>query len=1061
MEVFSFGCSSYCCSWSTTVPAIPSKFASTLNHHLLLLRNTNTRPFPSSQSLITLRRKRRFCEKFLAKMANYERKTVTSDGTGVSSGKMIYKPILGDGVFRFDCSVNDRDAAFPSISFVNSRDRDTPITSDKVPVYTPTFECLLEQQVVKLEFPTGTSLYGTGEASGQLERTGKRVFTWNTDAYGYGPETMSLYQSHPWVLAILPNGEALGILADTTKRCEIDLRKESTIQFVAPSSYPVITFGPFASPTAVLISLSKAIGTVFMPPKWSLGYQQCRWSYMSDQRVLEVARTFRKKSIPCDVIWMDIDYMDGFRCFTFDKERFRDPKSLAEGLHYNGFKAIWMLDPGIKQEEGYFVYDSGCKSDVWVQKADGTPFVGEVWPGPCAFPDYTQSKVRSWWANLVKDFISNGVDGIWNDMNEPAVFKVVTKTMPENNVHRGDSELGGHQNHSFYHNVYGLLMARSTYEGMKLANENKRPFVLTRAGFVGSQRYAATWTGDNLSTWEHFHMSISMVLQLGLSGQPFSGPDLGGFAGNATPRLFGRWMGVGSLFPFCRGHSEEGTKDHEPWSFGEECEEVCRLALKRRYRLIPLIYTLFYFAHTRGTPVATPTFFADPKDPSLRKLENSFLLGPVLVYASTLRNQGLDKLEYTLPKGIWLSFDFGDAHPDLPALYLKGGSIIPVGLPLQHVGEARPSDDLMLLVALDEQGKAEGVLFEDDGDGYEFTKGNYLLTQYVAELQSSVVTVRVQKAEGSWGRPKRRLHVQILLGGGAMLDTWGMDGEVLQVILPSEEEVSKLVSTSEKEYKEQLERAIQIPDAEELSGPKGTELSRTPIELKNSEWVLKIVPWIGGRIISMVHIPSGTQWLHSRLEISGYEEYSGTEYRSAGCSEEYSIIDRELELAGEEESMVLEGDIGGGLVLQRQIYFPKNAVSMFQVESSILSRSVGAGSGGFSRLVCLRVHPTFDLLHPSESFISFTSIDGSTHEVFPESGEQFFEGDLLPNGEWRLIDKCLGLALVNRFNVTEVFKCLVHWDCGTVNLELWSESRPVSNQSPLRISHQYEVVRIP
>ncbi|CAK9152088.1 unnamed protein product [Ilex paraguariensis] len=252
------------------------------------------------------------------------------------------------------------------------------------------------------------------------------------------------------------------------------------------------------------------------------------------------------------------------------KERFPDPQSLVKDLNHNGFKAIWMLDPGIKYEEGYFVYDSGSERDLWIQTADGRPFVGEVWPGPCVFPDFTQSKARLWWAGLVKGFIANGVDGIWNDMNEPTVFKVVTKTMPESNVHAGDLELGGCQNHSHYHNVYGMLMARSTYEGMKLANENQRPFVLTRAGFIGSQRYAATWTGDNLSTWEHLHMSISMVLQLGLSGQPLSGPDIGGFGGNATPKLFGRWMGVGALFPFCRGHSETDTIDHEPWSFGEE-----------------------------------------------------------------------------------------------------------------------------------------------------------------------------------------------------------------------------------------------------------------------------------------------------------------------------------------------------------------------------------------------------------------------------------------------------------------------------------------------------------
>ncbi|XP_057992258.1 uncharacterized protein LOC110664588 isoform X2 [Hevea brasiliensis] len=979
-----------------------------------------------------------------SKMAGHEGKTVTSD---VKSGNMIFEPILEDGVFRFDCPGDDRLAAYPSLSFINSKDRDTSIISHSVPSYIPTFECVLGQQIVKLELPSGTSFYGTGEVSGPLERTGKRVFAWNTDAWGYGPGTTSLYQSHPWVLAITPNGEAMGVLADTTLRCEVDLRKESIIQFIASASYPIITFGPFASPTAVLKSFSHAIGTVFMPPKWSLGYQQCRWSYDSDTRVREIAKTFRTNGIPCDVIWMDIDYMDGFRCFTFDQERFPDPQSLAKDLHDIGFKAIWMLDPGIKCEEGYFVYDSGNK--------------GEVWPGPCVFPDFTQSKVRSWWASLVKDFISNGIDGIWNDMNEPAIFKTVTKTMPEKNIHRGDDELGGCQEHSYYHNVYGMLMARSTFEGMKLANENTRPFVLTRAGFIGSQKYAATWTGDNLSNWEHLHMSISMVLQLGLSGQPFSGPDIGGFAGNATPKLFGRWMGVGAMFPFCRGHSETGTLDHEPWSFGEECEEVCRLALKRRYRLIPHLYTLFYAAHTTGTPVAMPTFFADPKDPNLRTLENSFLLGPLLVYASTIPDQGTDKLQHDLPKGIWLRFDFDDSHPDLPTLYLQGGSIIPLGPPHQHVGEANLSDDLTLIVALDEYGKAKGVLFEDDGDGYEFTNGGYLLTHYVAELQSSVVTVRVSGTEGSWKRPNRRLHVQLLLGGSAMVDSWGMDGDVVQIMMPSESDVSELVSASEKKYRSHLESSKHIPDFEEVSGPKGAKLSRIPIELKSGDWIVKIVPWIGGRIISMEHLPSGTQWLHSRIEINGYEEYSGTEYRSAGCSEEYKVIEQDLEHAGEDESLILEGDIGGGLVIQRQIFIQKDDPKILHIDSSIVAQKVGAGSGGFSRLVCLRVHPTFTLLHPMETFVSFTSIDGSKHEIKPESGDQFYEGNLLPHGEWMLVDKCLGVGLVNRFNVKEVYKCYIHWGTGTVNLELWSEERPVSRQSPLKISHEYEVEATP
>ncbi|KAK3029745.1 hypothetical protein RJ639_038022 [Escallonia herrerae] len=294
-------------------------------------------------------------------------------------------------------------------------------------------------------------------------------------------------------------------------------------------------------------------------------------------------------------------------------------------------------------------------------------------------------------------------------------------------------------------------------------------------------------------------------------------------------------------------------------------------------------------------------------------------------------------------------------------------------------------------------GKAKGVLFEDSGDGYEYTKGGYLLTTYVAELESSVVTVRVSKSEGAWERPRRRLHVQLLLGNGAVVDAWGTDGEVLQIVMPSEEEMSNLVSESKKKYKTRMENVKHIPNLEKVSGDKGVELSKTPVELKNGEWALKVVPWIGGRIISMEHLPSGTQWLHSRVDVNGYEEYSGIEYRSAGCTEEYTVIDWDLEQAGEAESLRLEGDIGGGLAFERQIYIREDNPKVFQIESSIVARKVGAGSGGFSRLVCLRVHPTFTLLHPTESFISFFSVDGSKHEICPDSSEQLYEGDCRPN----------------------------------------------------------------
>ncbi|KAF2308927.1 hypothetical protein GH714_024453 [Hevea brasiliensis] len=657
---------------------------------------------------------------------------------------MIFEPILEDGVFRFDCS-------YPSLSFINTKDRDTPIISHPVPLYIPTFECVLGKQIVKLELPNGTSFYGTGEVSGPLERTGKRVFTWNTDSYGYGPETMPLYQSHPWVLAILPNGEALGVLADTTQRCEIDLRKESIIQFIASASYPVITFGPFASPTVVLKSLSHAIvfRNCFYASKVGLRLSTMPLEYDSDKRVREIAETFRKKGIPYDVIWMDIDYMDGFRCFTFDQ--------------------------------------------AW-----------EVWPGPCVFPDFTQSKVRSWWASLVKDFLPNGVDGIWNDMNEPAVFKVAPKTMPESNIHQGDDELGGCQEHSYYHNVFGMLMARSTFEGMKLANENKRPFVLTRAGFIGSQKDSVV---------NHFQeLILADLLEM-----------------QCLSFLEGGWVSV-QCFLF-RGHSEKDSFDHEPWSFGDECEEVCRRALKRRYRLIPHLYTLFYDAHIMGTPVMTPTFFADPTNPSLRTIENSFLLGPLLVYASTIPDQGTNESQHELPKGIWLRFDFDDSHPDLPTLYLQGGSIIPLGPPHQHVGEANFSDDLTLVVALDEKGQAKGYYLKMMVMDMNSPKVDICLHIMLLNVDIQLLLVEFRKQKGLGRGPKDCKCYYCLVKV-----QWMNQFSTVNAV--------------------KIESSKHIPDVEEVSGSKGAELSRITIELKCGDWIVKIVPWIGGRIISMGHLPS-------------------------------------------------------------------------------------------------------------------------------------------------------------------------------------------------------------
>lgn len=645
---------------------------------------------------------------------------------------------------------------------------------------------------VRVDIGAGTSLYGTGEIAGPLLRNGRKTVAWNTDAYGYTDENPSLYQSHPWVLAVRADGTAFGVLADTTWRVEIDLtgadkssQAEGSIVFRGEgASFPVwIIEGK--TPQDVVKGLASLIGPMPMPPKWAIGYHQCRYSYYPEARVREIAQNFRDRKIPADVIWMDIDYMDQFKVFSFNKEYFPDPRKLNEDLGKMGFSNIWMINPGIKDERGFWVNDQLDEKDFAVKTATGEVYRGEVWPGWCNFPDYTRPDVRRWWQGLYKDFMANGIDGVWNDMNEPAIFNVKSKTMPEDNRHAGGAwDYGGTLPagpHLQYHNVYGLLMAKGTFDGILAARPEKRPFVLTRAGYIGSQRYAATWTGDNSAEWDDLEASVSMAANLGLSGAPFIGPDIGGFNGNGDGKLFARWMGIGSLLPFSRGHTGKGNIDKEPWSFGSEVEHTCKLALERRYRLLPYLYTLFQEASTSGLPVLRPVFFADPVDPALRSEDDAFLLGSDLLVVPRVTPER-DRTP-VLPKGIWNEVMLVDEghHPDLPRLFVRGGSIVPAGPVIQWTGE-KPLDPLTLYVSLDANGSATGTLYEDAGDGFGYTKGEFLKTTYTATTEGDRVKIQIAHAEGKMPRPAREMRVVILKDGWYYTGA-GTDGPALQLVL--------------------------------------------------------------------------------------------------------------------------------------------------------------------------------------------------------------------------------------------------------------------------------------
>jgi len=676
---------------------------------------------------------------------------------------------IGHGIVRFDASPEAAASRRPS--FALARDFQPIATLNPsqllvVPVYG--FENDRHTASIKIE--PGTSLYGTGEVAGPLLRNGFVTETWNLDAFGYGLDAKNLYTSHPWVLAVREDGTAFGVLADTTERCEIDLRDGITFRAVGPA-FPVIVIDR-ASPQEVMRGLGELTGTIAMPPKWAVGYHQCRYSYNPESRVKEIVTEFRKRKLPADVIWMDIDYMDGYRVFTFDDEQFPDPAGLNEWLDEQGFSNIWMIDPGVKKENGYFVYDSGEALDVWTKNAKGETFTGEVWPGVCVFPDYFNKDVRSWWAGLYKDFMALGIDGVWNDMNEPAVFNVESKTMPEDNIHHADEELGGTGTHARYHNVYGMQMIRATREGVMAVNPDKRPFVLSRANYIGGQRYGATWTGDNSANWEHLDMSVAMTLNLGLSGQPFAGPDIGGFAYNGDGELYARWMGFGTLMPFSRGHTAKGNIDKEPWSFTPEIEATCRRALERRYRLMPYIYTLFHESSVSGMPIAMPTFFADPADPALRSEDDSFLLGNDLLVAvkATPEADRMTVLPAPIDGVEWAEFDFesfdggrDSKDANLPALYIRPGAIIATAPVTQYFGDRPDSrDELTIIVHLDADGHATGELYEDAGEGFGYLAGDYLKTTFEARLEGDRVKVSITSTEGRMEMPERTIRVRVV-----------------------------------------------------------------------------------------------------------------------------------------------------------------------------------------------------------------------------------------------------------------------------------------------------------
>lgn len=586
--------------------------------------------------------------------------------------------------------------------------------------------------------------FGFGQRTGALEKTGRVMTNWTTDPgtkHTNGDDP--LYIAIPVFLSVRP-GLAYGIFLNNTWHSRFDMdadrRGAWTMEVSGGDLDYYLFYGP--RPADVSEGIAQVLGTMPLPPRWSLGYHQSRWSYASETRVREIASEFRRRDIPCDVIHFDIAYMDGYRVFTWDRSRFPDPAGLLHDLRCEGFRAVTIIDPGVKVDPDFSVYRQGLERDAFIRRASGELFQGYMWPDDSVFPDYTRPDVREWWGNLQQALTVQGVSGIWNDMNEPPIFhqpfsqEVGKRTWGTIDLDARQGPPGEETIHAEVHNLYGSGMAQASYEGLRRHLGWERPFVLTRSAFAGIQRWSACWMGDNNSWWEHLEMALPQLMNMGLSGVPFVGVDIGGFADNAGGELFARWMQYGAFTPFCRGHTTHFSADHEPWAFGERVEAVCRSFLRLRYRLLPYLTTLFWQASQRGTPVLRPLFYHYPDDPMTYQLHDQALLGPFVLLAP-IYQPGREHRYVYLPAGEWYDW-WSDERIQGPAhilshaplermpLYLRAGAILPMG-PAMRFTDEYPLDPLTLEIY---PGEGTLTLYEDDGHTTGYERGEYCTTSY-------------------------------------------------------------------------------------------------------------------------------------------------------------------------------------------------------------------------------------------------------------------------------------------------------------------------------------------
>jgi alpha-glucosidase len=626
-------------------------------------------------------------------------------------------------------------------------------------------------------------IYGFGEKNGRLDKRGRNLggysyAMWNSDTYAYEADTDPIYVTVPFFI-VLRNGIAHGIFFDNTFRSSFDIGHQSQglLSFGAEGgelNYYFI-YGP--TPKDVIAHYTELTGRMPLPPRWALGYHQCRYSYFPDSKVRFIADNFRERQIPADVVWLDIHYLEDYVPFTWDKDRFPDPPGLTAYLRGRGFRTVTIIDPHPKKQVGYGPYDSGLAGNHFVKNPDGSIFEAPVWPskaehnpGPSVFPDFSRVATRAWWGRLYESLVNVGVAGIWNDMNEPAVFNGPTWTMPLDVRH--DNE-GAPTDHREIHNVYGLLMSRSTHEGLLALRPNERPFVLTRASYAGGQRYAALWPGDNVSDWTQLRSTIPLLTGMGLSGLPFVGSDIGGFAEAPSAELYTRWLQCGVFYPFMRTHTTFGTPDQEPWSYGTMHEQLNRRAIELRYELLPHIYNVMHEASATGIPAMRPLVLEFPTDENTYGLDDQFMFGSDLLVAPVLR-EGVRERGIYLPAGTW--YDYwtaktytGPTTITIPVtlasipIFVRAGAFVFQQPVVQHTGEMAGKPLRVSVYPAAHQSSTS--LYEDDGETLDYSRGVFLRRRLDVRQAPSdralTTTIALRAPEGTY-RPAARDLVVIV-----------------------------------------------------------------------------------------------------------------------------------------------------------------------------------------------------------------------------------------------------------------------------------------------------------